>query len=426
MLFEKTNSIKKRNLQRATLGSVFIAALLFPLSTALSNIALGVLLATTVYSFIINGLDFSLFRQRNFYVFSPLLFFLLTVVGILYSPFDQGTFKEVKRMLFMLALPALALRRDLNPQATLASAATGLLIGSLGSALLLLATNIFKIASGPVTWYSIFSYTHTSFNFTSPLGLHPIYLGSYYVLALVFIFTQTIILKRGAAIIGTVILLLALLFLNSRIIYGVTLFILLIFSIKNFHWKGFLLLITGLTISFFLLFSKLSNTYLFDKLVHGTQWELSTNVGAYNTDQKHPADSRFSRWEVAWELIRERPLWGYGTGSERRQLAKKFKAYQMQVSYESRYNAHNQFIGFGIRFGLVGLLSLIIYFVGNFSVAFRDRNTQYNCFLLLIFSIFLVENYIDRNMGIIFIALFGTLFYLQSSFKNRKTDTHRL
>ncbi len=407
---------KQNRLQKITLGSIFTVALLLPFSTTFSNIALGGVLITTVIAFFTSGLNPSLFRRKDFYLLSPLLFFLLIFIGTLYSPWDHQTFKEVKRMLFMAVLPFLALRQDLNPQKALKFGAAGLIAGALGSALLLLIINFIKISSEPITWYTVFSYHHTSFNFTAPLGIHPIYLGSYYVMALVFLSLNrfTFPFKKVLITCGAGILLVGILFLNSRMIYGITALISVLLLIKKFRWKGVVLLLIGIVISSFLLLPKMSNTYLFNKLVKGTQWELSQNIGTYNTDQKHPADSRFSRWKVAWELIREQPLWGSGTGTEREKLAQKFKAYKMQVSYASRYNAHNQFIGFTIRFGIFGLLFLLFYFFGNFTRALHKRNLTFICFLLLILGIFLIENYIDRNMGINFVAFFGTLFYMES------------
>lgn len=314
-------------------------------------------------------------------------------------------------MLFIGVLPFIGLRKDLKPQMMLRQAAGGLLLGALCSALVLLVLNTYEFVWSASPWRSIFSYNYTSFSFTQPLHLHPIYLGSYYVMALVFIFNRNFRVKKWPAVMSAIILLTGVVFLNSRIIYGITFLISLLFLIENVSWKFTILIVTVLIVGIALVFPKLENTYLFDKLIHGTQWELSENIGTYNTDEKYKADSRFSRWEVAWELIKEHPIIGTGTGTERYKLGEKFKENHMKVSYESRYNAHNQFMGFTIRFGIIGLLLMVIYFLSNFSTALQHKDWSWCCFLCIIGGIFLIENYIDRNMGIDFVAFFGTLFY---------------
>lgn len=400
----------KLNVDKITGVALFLVGFFLPISTAFSNIALALLLGTTLWSFIKQGMKTALLRHKNFYLFSPFLFFILVFVGFFYSPMDHDAFKEVKRNLFMLALPTLLLRKDLAFQTTLKQAAWGLVLGGLFSAISLLALNGIRVFSAGFTWYRLFSYDHTSFKFTAPLGIHPIYLGSYYLMALAFILFKTVRLKRSLAWIGALVLLTGILFLNSRIIFGLTGLMGLFFGLGNFSWKVVVPLLGVIFISGIFLYPNLKHTYLVDKLISGTKWELSENVGTLNTDHKNPADSRFSRWKIACELIWEHPLIGSGTGTERTALGVKFKENQMQVSYESRYNAHNQFIGYTIRFGFIGLAFVLVYFFGNMVVAFQQKDWNFLCFIFLIMGIGLVENYLDRNMGINFMAFFGTLF----------------
>lgn len=414
--------MQNKIIHKVSLGSVFLATFLLPLSTTFSNIALAVLLAATLYSFFKSGIDASVFKTNKFYVLSPLAFYIPVLIGVLYSPMYYDTWKEVKRMAFMFALPLLILRKDFYSEKYLTWAAYGLILGTLISATLLLIINFYRFSGYPLTWNSLFSYNHTGFNFTASLNLHPIYLGSYYLMALVFSFTK-IPLKVWQKIGISFILFTTIIFLNSRIILGLTTLFMLIFLIKHISWKSLIIGAIGGLILFLLLLPRLKNTYVYEKFVSGTQWELSHEVGTFNTDKKHTADSRMSRWKIAIELFAQHPLIGTGTGTEREELGEKFKAYNMTTSFENRYNAHNQYLGFSIRFGLFGLLVLLIYFGGNLYNALQLKNLTFLCFLLLIMGVFLVENFSDRNMGINFIAIFGTLFYLRLYKKDKPLGT---
>lgn len=410
--------MNKVYLKNITAASVFLVGMLLPLSTAFSNIGLGIFLAATLYSFYAYGIEKKVLKNYRTYLFTPLLFFLIVLAGSWYSPMDYEVFKEIKRTLFMLAIPTILLRKDIVYSELIKQAAVGLLFGALLSAILLLTINGINLFQEGLSWNTVFNYHHTSFNFTKPLGIHPIYLGSYYLMALIFVLNQTIPLKKSLFIPGITVLIIGIIFLNSRIIMGLTGMIALFFLFKNLSWKAVLLVLAGGMIGLFLLYPKIKNTYLGDKLISGTQWELSDNVGTYNTDNKYPADSRFSRWKIAWELIKEQPLLGYGTGTERDVLAEQFKINQMKVSYESRYNAHNQFIGFTLRYGIIGLGLVLLFFIKNIQIAVYSRDYAFLCFLFIIIGVCLVENYLDRNMGLNFMAFFGTFFVGKHLYRN--------
>lgn len=405
--------MKEKVLRTVTIGSVFLAAFFLPFTTTFSNIIFGVLIATTVFSFTVYGIDFSPFKKKYIYFLSPLVFFIPVFIGIFYSPIDIHTLKEVKRMVFLFLLPSLILRKDLRPEKPFIWGAYGIIIGSIISSGILLLIDFHKIASGPISIYSIFNYYHTGLNFTALFGLHPIYMGSYYLMGLIILFNKDFKVKKGLRIVGIPILLLGILFLNSRIIYGLTVLITLIYLIDYLPWKILVLLITTLIIVFVIVFPHINKSYVYVKLVSGTKWELTENIGTYNTDKKFPADSRMSRWQVAWSLIEERPIFGFGTGTERVQLSEKYQINHMKKSLEDRYNSHNQFIGFMIRYGIWGTALLLVFFIGNFYTAIYHKHLIFLCFLLMISGIFLVENYLDRNMGLNFVALFGILFYLK-------------
>ena len=157
-----------------------------------------------------------------------------------------------------------------------------------------------------------------------------------------------------------------------------------------------------------------------NKTVKGTLWELQENVGTYNTNQSMRVDSRWSRWQVAVDLIKEKSILGYGGGTENEVLLEEYQRRDMKSSVENEYNAHNQFLGFWLRFGVIGTLLMLVYFFRNAITAFRYQNLLFLSFLTILFWSLMVENVLDRNMGINFVALFGTLFYAEFLAKESK------
>lgn len=393
-----------------------------PLKTSLSNIGFLLLGVFTLLSYFKNGLNLSFLKRKSLYFLSPLVFFIPLVIGFFYSPLKMEALEELEK-LFLLALTPLflGLRNKFCLKKELKWAKYGLIFGSLLSALIVLTVVLYKISSGPFTAFFVFSPFHTNMGFTQPLGIHPIYLGSYYVMGLVFLLNKNTPIKKWLRILGTAILFIAIIFLNSRIIYFSTFLVTFIYLMDYLPWQKFAILVTVLIIAFAMIFPYLKTSYVYEKAVSGTEWDLTQNVGTYNTDKEFKSDSRMSRWIVSWELIKKRPFFGSGTGTENEQLNKKYDQYHMETSIKQSFNAHNQFLGFMIRFGVWSAVLIMVFFVGNFYSAFRYKDLAFLGFLLIVGCIFLIENYIDRNMGINFLALFGTLFFLNTYQNQRET-----
>jgi O-antigen ligase len=84
----------------------------------------------------------------------------------------------------------------------------------------------------------------------------------------------------------------------------------------------------------------------------------------------------------------------------------------MQASIRQGYDSHNQYLGYAIDYGIIGLVFLASFLFLNMKNAIGRADLPRLLFYLMIASICLTENYLIRNMGINFVALFGALFYL--------------
>jgi O-antigen ligase len=411
---------KYKYLTILTIASIFISTFFLPLKTSISNIGLIGLVITTLLSFGFNG-----FQKKGklvfFLLFSPMVFFLPLLWGWIYSPIQSDAFNELSKYIFLGLTPLFLFRKDISTHQFRTYASIGLLAGSVLSGLILLIINFYNFSQSTYPPHWLLNHTFTSFNFLKPLSdMHPIYMGMYFAMALSILFFTQIKLPKFLKVLAFVIFSLSIVFLASRIIYGVLALLVLLYLIYNLTFKSFVVILTGILVLGVLSFNTLQKTYLYHKTVKGTLWELQENVGTYNTNQSMKVDSRWSRWQAAIDLIKEQSILGYGGGTENEVLLEEYKLRNMKNSVEREYNAHNQYLGFFLRFGVIGFMLLLLYFFRNTVIAFKYHNLLFLSFLIILFWSFMVENILDRNMGINFVALFGTLFYAEFYVKESK------
>lgn len=407
--------MKHKILKYLTQASLFIAVFFLPFKTSLSNIGFIGLIASTALSFLFNGISFNTKKIKNYLLFSPFIFIVPLFIGYFYSPFENQALDEIIKYIFLLLVPMILFRKDdtlINSKSIIEK---GLIIGCLISSIMLLTINTYNFFIEDLPLKKLFSSHFTGFNFLAPFGdiLHPIYVGSYFIMALSFLFfSQNLKIHKGVKLIISFIFSLFIVFINSRITFFSFFLILLLLALEQIPWKTFAVFLTTLIIVMVIAMPFFKQTYIFNKAINGTVWELTNNIGEHNTDTKTTSDSRMSRWIVGWELLQEKPFLGYGTGTENEMLLKKYKENNMRLSASREYNAHNQILGYLIRFGIIGAVAFIFYFFGNVYKSIRRKDLIYISFLLLMGSIFCIENYLDRNMGINLFVLFGSLFLI--------------
>ena len=397
-----------------TEASIFCATFFLPLKTGLSNAGLIGLLATTLVAFIRYGVLSVGERPIWGYLKLPWLLFLPLLIGAFYTQYPENLTGQLSKMIFYLLVPLVLFRKDLNKNRSIEVAATGLLLGAAVSSVYLLTFNFLEFSEAGTPIRRLLSYSYTGKKFVSPLPeMHQVYLGSYYLFALVLLWQSKIkafpLLKWA----GTLLLLTAILFVNSRSILALTaLFgVTIVYRILG---RNYVLGLIAVAIAlFFLATPFLKDTYVYKKFSDGTLWEFKENIGTHNTDDEINSDSRMSRWIASWEIYKERPLLGYGTGSARELLLQSYAEKGMQVSLRQQYDSHNQFLAYAIEFGAPGIAAILCFFVANLWVAWRRPDALLGFFIVMILVICLTENYLIRNMGINFVALWTTILHLK-------------
>lgn len=394
------------------MASLVIAVFFLPLKTTISNFGIILLFATNVLSIIKNGADFKKLNSLSFYLTSTWAIYLPLIIGSIYTPNKEFALDELERLLFLFLMPTTLFRRDLSRIFSLKVATYSLFIGSmicLAYLHFINLTNLYSTNSNE----NLFSYNFTGNNFVEPLrDMHPVFLGSYFILLLVLVSNNQVKMKNWIKITSHLAVFFSLFFLASRIIFFTYLVIFIVLFFTEFKPRMRLTAIIIAVLTCLIISTTSKSSYVYNKFVNGAFWELSYNVNNSNIDSKKKSDSRMSRWVAAYEIIIEKPLIGYGTGSEQIELMSAYSQKGMEISKEQQYNAHNQFLGYSIQLGLFGLFILLVYFISNFVPAIKKPDTLMLAYIVILFCCCLTENYLVRNMGVNFAAIFGTILHL--------------
>ena len=123
---------------------------------------------------------------------------------------------------------------------------------------------------------------------------------------------------------------------------------------------------------------------------------------------------RYSIYTTTSQLIKEKPLVGYGIGDYKDVLVERYAKNGNETLVAGRYNAHNQYFSF-VLMGGVGLLLLFFLSIGlNLVFAIRYNNQILILILLFYGLVMFTENILEREQGVIFFSFFLSFFGLHS------------
>ena len=259
-------------------------------------------------------------------------------------------------------------------------------------------------------FHSILSVSFINHNFSEPVGIHATYLSLYTALSLSFIITCFIEGKQSARLwmgIMALILLAGLVQLASKAVLISTLLyccLVLPFFIKQPRLRRKTILV-NLIISAFVIFSITHIDTLKKRYI-----DTFTEDLARTPISNEIAEPRLSRWRAGMQLVFESPGWGHGSGSEKRLLNEKYFENKLYQSYLLELNAHNQYLSFLIKTGVLGLFIFLAVLLGGLGAALQNRDSMFTCFLILVSIVAFSENILDVNKGIFFYSFFFTLF----------------
>jgi O-antigen ligase len=402
--------------------SGFLFSFFLPLSTKISNILLIVFLVSVSFLVLKGRLKFNKIN-RSALKYSTLILMVPLLLSICYHGELLSVLNVLGRRISYLLLPLSFLFFSSEQLLSLKrSSFRGIVYGCTLSSIFLLSNNIWNYYATRPLWSvdsDLLNFYYTGFNFTETLDFHPSYLGMYMLLSVCVLLFSKVFVSRALKIIIFTFLSIVILFLSSRIIFIYYFIILIVYifsSLLKLFGKSKIAIISIFTvvlIIFLSTFLLIKDTYIYTSLTKETIWELSFNVNKkYNS--KTLGDSRVARWNVAIDLIKDHPIVGYGIGNEKDVLEIGYRKEGMLISATNRYDAHNLFLGYALEAGFISMAILIFYIFNSLFFFFRLKSALNFLFFFAIFGICLVEDYLNNNAAIIFLAYFGNLFLFQT------------
>ncbi|MCF6349957.1 MAG: O-antigen ligase family protein [Flavobacteriaceae bacterium] len=247
---------------------------------------------------------------------------------------------------------------------------------------------------------------------------HHVYLGVFIlfsILLISYLFSKNKLGKKMLLIIPFLYLILFLLPSRSILLISFILFPIILFTfIRKQLSKKQLIIIFTLTIA-----TIISCFILLDYTRHKITHAYYNLMNLEKEKTFNGVDDRKKIWKSSFELIKNKPIIGYGIGDAQKELN---KIYKKNGFYKSNMNAHNQYLQFIMDYGLVFTLLILLLIMMLLLKLLKHKNYFYFISIFILLLVFLTESLLNRQLGIVFISLiFATSTY---SLKIKKFETN--
>jgi O-antigen ligase len=354
----------------------------------------------------------SLFTTENLILASV---FLVNLAGTLYSDDKKEAVKDLERQAAIVLFPVVFSLLGLNLARYRKTILQWLGYTCVITILYLYTDAIRIILYNHLPVKTLFSRAFINHNFTEPIGLHATYFSMYVALSLA-LFLQLLLEEKKKNfqflyLIVPGVLLAGLLQLASRSVLIATILLVIpgfafLIATRKQRVK---FLITAILLLLVTLFG-ITKIDSFKKRYIG-DFKNDLTQASINNELLEP---RITRWHYALELVKQSPVIGYGSGSEKRLLKETYFRNKLYNSYLNELNAHNQYLSFSLKTGIVGLAIFLVTLFYGFRKSWRNKDIILAAFMILVTVVSFSENILDVNKGIFFYAFFLS-FLVKSS-----------
>jgi O-antigen ligase len=119
--------------------------------------------------------------------------------------------------------------------------------------------------------------------------------------------------------------------------------------------------------------------------------------------------ARFMIWDSAWEVIKENPLAGVGTGDAKDELMEVAQKKNYVRVVKQNLNYHNQYLQTWAAIGLPGLFALVGSIIIGIYYSLKKKIFLITSFFIIIVISFLTEAVLERQTGVIFYSFFSAI-----------------
>lgn len=356
-------------------------------------------------------------RENSNYWILPLFYFVWMTIVLIWdkgSTFSVQTGEDLESSASWFVFPILFATIDRIDSRSIKKILLAFVVSNLGASLYCLFKAYLEYKS--TNYINVFFYYHLS----THIDISAIYFSLYcvfsiYILVFYFLFQKQKFWMRLFCLVTTGYLTFFVVILSSKTMIFLLYISALIFTVYSFYyfrskWGALIFSILLVAMPVLLIKFPYVNSRLRD-----------TQIKEYRgqTDDQNGLAVRGVLWESSWNLIRERPVFGWGRYDAQNVLQKKYLESGFKEGAKENYNSHNQYLYTWLCYGLVGLILLLVYTGSLLSFFLRNRNFLGICLLLLFILANITECMMEVQKGIVFFFLFGNLLLVQS--KNHKS-----
>jgi len=393
-------NLTKRNNYLVSIHVILLQCLtfLFPLLQSVLPLFIVLFVVSTVLNFIIFKGSLRLSKARLVFI----IFYLFLGVGMFWTENMSSGFFDLEVKLSLFLFPLLFSLIDVS-QVIIVKVIKSLTLGIM----LFFCIAIFNSFSGYLesnsnVWAHHFLYTRLS------IYIHPSYMSMYIVTAMSFILyfiKNEIYIFTSKKL--TWIILFFLFIINFMVLSKVGVIVSILLVVYHIIvWvteskKYFLGLLGIATLALLFFMSYLKVEYVSQRVDEF----VNVFTGESEVLKNKSSGIRVEIWKQGIVLVRNQPIFGYGTGDVKDILVESYKLNQTEAAIAGNYNAHNQFLQLLISGGFILLLLMILSFYFGFKT-----NKMFLVFILLILPYMFVESILENQAGTIFFGLFFGLF----------------
>jgi len=241
--------------------------------------------------------------------------------------------------------------------------------------------------------------------------LHPTYYSMYVDLAFVFMYYALTVkgkeltkIEKTFIYISAPLLLFILVLLESKMGLIVTALLVPVFLFKYFWSKHSAFKTVAMVVAVLgLLVIGISKISRFNSIGH------LLSGGNKDAQSVESTQARYFVWQAAWEVIKQSPVFGYGTGDAKYALMSQYQKDNMTGAYREMLNAHNQYLQTMLAVGIPGILILLSNLFIPMFISIKKKRFVYLMFLVILCLNFLTESMLEQQAGTMFYGLLNSL-----------------
>lgn len=353
--------------------------------------------------------------SNKFFVFS-ILYFVLHLIGLLYSDNMKYGFKDIESKLSFLIFPLLF--TAFTPDEKQIGFVKKSFIAGCCVALLICITNAF-------IKYSVQHQTDVFFYSTFSLMMHSTYFSFYLNVALIILLADLYnrydksfkTFSLFGYLFVELLLISGILLLSARMSLIVTVITLgVLFLVNAIYYKNKIrlsMIIAATFVASFFMEIGLSNIFNRFTQIETTiqnEQQITTAISENKAakDDYNSTTSRIALWKYATELITRSPetiLFGVGTGDIKEELRGVYVKNNFQKGIDENYNPHNQYLHTCVVIGFVGVIMLLLLILSPLKQTIKNNNLVFGLFLIVICLNALTESILEVQSGIIFFCM---------------------